>query len=281
MGNEAPLAVIGLSFVTIVLGMVYFRRWQLTRPPIGVFNLGDVAFMLGGILLVPLLYLAVPTWLLLGLMALGALSAIYVAAEPIVKSAWACWLLLAMVAAAEAWAAVATEPASQAYFLVNNVVVIACVIGVSNLWAQSGMKARDAAILGGALAVYDLVATGILPLMGDLMARTATMPFGPVVGWRDGSGESWALIGMGDLLVSTMFPLVMRKAYGRTAGMTALALSGTGIVVTFGLIALGITSLFPVMVVVGPSMVLQYAWWSRRTTGERTTRAYLMAEPIG
>lgn len=143
------------------------------------------------------------------------------------------------------------------------------------------MKARDAAVLGGALALYDLVATGILPLMGDLMARTSTMPFGPVVAWRDASGESWALIGMGDLLVSTMFPLVMRKAYGRTAGLAALVLSCAGILTTCGLVALGVTTLFPVMVVVGPTMVLQYVWWSRRTTGERTTHAYLTAEPIG
>ena len=113
MGYEATLVVIGLSFVTIALGTVYFRRWQLSRPPIGVFNLGDVAFMLGGILLVPLLYLAVPTWLLLGLMMLGAPSAIFIAAEPILKSAWACWLLLAVVAATEAWVALATEPARR------------------------------------------------------------------------------------------------------------------------------------------------------------------------
>jgi hypothetical protein len=75
--------------------------------------------------------------------------------------------------------------------------------------------------------------------MGDLMARVGAMPFGPVVVWHDGAGEAFALIGLGDLLVSTMFPLVMQKAYGRTAGYIALGLSCAGIAATFVLIALG------------------------------------------
>jgi hypothetical protein len=37
---------------------------------------------------------------------------------------------------------------------------------------------------------------------------------------------------------------------------------------------------FPVMTVLGPLMVLQYLWWSRRLGPERTTRAYLLAEPL-
>jgi hypothetical protein len=36
-----------------------------------------------------------------------------------------------------------------------------------------------------------------------------------------------------------------------------------------------------VMVVLGPLMVLHYAWWHWRQGTERTTRQYLRAEPIG
>jgi hypothetical protein len=39
-------------------------------------------------------------------------------------------------------------------------------------------------------------------------------------------------------------------------------------------------ALFPVMVVLGPLMVLQYAWWARRRGPERTTRQYLQVEPL-
>jgi len=37
--------------------------------------------------------------------------------------------------------------------------------------------------------------------------------------------------------------------------------------------------IFPVMVVLGPLMVLQYAYWRRRRGKERTTWQYLQAEP--
>src|SRR3712207_7525272 len=44
---------------------------------------------------------------------------------------------------------------------------ILAIVGVTNLWAQGGMKARDVAVLGAALAVYDLIATSLSPLMMD------------------------------------------------------------------------------------------------------------------
>jgi hypothetical protein len=37
---------------------------------------------------------------------------------------------------------------------------------------------------------------------------------------------------------------------------------------------------FPVMVVLGPLMLLQYAFWRRRLGVERTTWQYLEAEPL-
>lgn len=273
------LMILAISFATLALGSLYFRRWQLTRPPVGVFDLGDVAFMLGTVVVLPLLYLALPGWLLVGLMALGALSAVYLAAEPILKSAWACWLLVILITIAEGWAALLADPAGHALVLVNNGVILVAVVGVANLWVQSGMKARDAAILGGALCIYDLLATSMLPLMGDLMARVATLPFGPVVAWPAESGVG-ALIGMGDLLLATMFPLVMRKAYGRPAGLVAFALSCASIVAPSVFALVVPVDLFPVMTVLGPAMVLQYLWWSRQAGAERTTWQYLQAETI-
>jgi hypothetical protein len=52
---------------------------------------------------------------------------------------------------------------------VNNTVLVLAVMGVTTLWAQSGMKARDVAMLAGALTFYDLVATSLLPLTSDLI----------------------------------------------------------------------------------------------------------------
>jgi hypothetical protein len=41
----------------------------------------------------------------------------------------------------------------------------------------------------------------------------------------------------------------------------------------------GFVEIFPVMVVLGPLMMLQYAYWRHRRQ-ERTTWQYLQAEPI-
>ena len=50
-----------------------------------------------------------------------------------------------------------------------------------------------------------------------MVERLADLPFLPVVAWGFGQDE-WAGIGLGDLLFATVFPLVMRKAYGKRAG---------------------------------------------------------------
>jgi hypothetical protein len=272
--------VLGQAIGTVGLGWLYFRRWQVSRPPIGVFNLADVLIMLGGIVLIPLLYLALPGWLLVGLLALGALSALYFALEPIVRLRGLLWSLVALAVAGEWGALAGFGPTSTGFFLVNNLVLIVGVVGVANLWAQSGMRARDAAILGGALTVYDLIAASHLPLMGDLFGRVAELPFAPIVGWTAGPDDGSVGIGLGDLLVATVFPLVMRKAYGRAAGLTGLVTGTVLLVAVFVVGTVGGSALFPVMAVLGPAMVVQYAWCARRRGEEQTIRQYLLAEPL-
>jgi hypothetical protein len=60
-------------------------------------------------------------------------------------------------------------------------VIIAVVIGLTNLWAQNGMKAHDVAILVAVLMGYDFTATTLLPVMGDMMHRLVTLPLAPQV----------------------------------------------------------------------------------------------------
>jgi hypothetical protein len=66
---------------------------------------------------------------------------------------------------------------------VADAAVHTAVVGLSNLWAQSGMKARHVALLVGVVAVYDLSATSLLPLTTDLIGRLAGLPFAPLVIW--------------------------------------------------------------------------------------------------
>ena len=173
----------------------------------------------------------------------------------------------------------ARGPTSAGYFVVNNAVVIIGVVGVANLWAQSGMRARDAAIVGAALAIYDVVATTALPLMSGLFDQVSRQPFAPMVGWTTGPDGRWIGLGLGDLLVLTVFPLVMRKAYGGRAGRAALIINCALLSAIVAHTLVANVRIFPVMAPIGPAMALQYAWWSRRLGPERTTRDYLAAEP--
>jgi hypothetical protein len=142
------------------------------------------------------------------------------------------------------------------------------------------MKDRDVAVLGGALALYDLIATSLLPLMTDLVWRLASIPFAPVVTW--GGGPDRLLIGLGDLLLATVFPLVMRKAFGRSAGMAAMIINlGTIAAMLAFLVLTKAKMALPVMTGVGPLMVLQYVYWMRKRGTERTTWQYLQTEPLG
>ncbi len=279
--NLAILVIFIHATLAILLSWLYFRRYTIQRPPIGVFNLWDIAVMLGGIILVPYLYLVLPRWLVAGLLGLGLLSAVYFLIEPILRSRLIIWLVVIVCLIAEVGAAWQFGGQSAPFFAVNNIVQVLGVIGVTNLWAQSGLKARDAAILGVALTGYDFLFTSVLTIMTDLFNRLAGLPFTPLVGWPTGGDEGWLAIGLGDLLLAAVFPLVMRKAYSQRAGLTAmiLVLGAMGAVVVLPILGI-LQGTFPVMVVLGPLMVLQYLYWRRQLGPERTTWQYLQAEPL-
>src|SRR5215213_8093894 len=99
----AALALFALAALTVLLGMGYFRRYVMTRPPLGVMHLGDVAFMLGAIVLIPYLYLHLPGWLVAALFALGTLGLLQLLVEPMVPlpvRRWLPWVVAAALVAA-------------------------------------------------------------------------------------------------------------------------------------------------------------------------------------
>jgi hypothetical protein len=274
----ASVIVFGYAAGAVGLSWAYFRRCRMTRAPLGVLNLADVLIMLVAIVLVPYLYLALPTWLVGALLGGLTVGILYFTLEPFPVAGWAIWLGVLTLVAADLASLLRFGPTSTAFAVVNNVALTVVAVGVANLWAQSGMKARDAAVLGGMLAVYDIIFTARLPLMHDLLGHLAGLPFAPQVAWPSGEGQ-WVGLGLGDLLMASAFPLVMRKAFGLAAGLVALAASLLVIVVLLGLGSLGILGeAFPLMVVLGPVMALQYAYWIRRRRQERTTREYLRAD---
>ncbi len=266
--------VLGCVACVQVGSWVYFRRYQISTPPIGVFNVQDIGVMVLLIILVPLFYLILPFWLTAALLLLVATSILYITWEPLLRARWAIWLTTVTLLVVDS-AAAFLGTRQNAFFAVNNIVLLMMGVGVTNVWAQSGMKARDTALLGILLALYDFIATVHLPLMGELLARLSDLPLVPLVAWS--SGKTMASIGLGDVLMASVFPLVMRKAFGRPAGLVALVLILTAIGT---LLALPLQGGFPLMAVLGPLMGLQYLCWRRRRGQERTTGHYLLEEPM-
>src|SRR5262245_6444904 len=105
-----PLAssiVVGHLATALLLSWSFFGRFRIARPPIVVLNLWDVGVLIALIVLVPLLYLVLPLWLVAALLGLGTFSSLYLAAEAVLPTRRATWLVCIFIVAADTCAAVA------------------------------------------------------------------------------------------------------------------------------------------------------------------------------
>jgi len=119
----------------------------------------------------------------------------------------------------------------------------------------------------------------MVQLTNELIGRLVGRPFTPMLARPVGDG-GWLGLVLGDLLLSTVGPLVFRKASGKPAGIVALVIAFATIAAVMVLpLAEWLQKTFPVMVVLGPLLVAQYGYWIRRQGAERSTEAYLAAEP--
>jgi hypothetical protein len=235
-------------------------------------SLGDVAVMIAVIVLVPYLYVRLPTWLITGLFASGILSIFTAVFKPVMHRRWAVWLAAVGLLGGDvaAWFLSASSPT---YVLINDVVLTLAVAGTTNLWAQSGMKARDVTVLAIFLAGYDLVATSLLPLTTDMLHHLARMPLSPELSW--GVGSQQVALGLGDLLLLTIFPLTLGKAFGPRAATAAMVIETAAIALMMeALTVASVRVSLPVMTALGPLMALQYVYWRNQQGEERTLMEY-------
>ncbi|WP_433364983.1 hypothetical protein [Streptosporangium sp. CA-115845] len=263
------VVIVLIPAAAILLGVFYFLRVRMERPPVGLYTLGDVMVMMTAVLVIPVVYLALPSFAVATVLGLMTVFAIQITLAPLLSGRVA--LLVAFGAAA--LDLVLFLLASTAATAWNNALLLILVIGVCNLYVQSGIKARDVAVFASLLAGYDLVATTLLPTMGDFLRKVIDLPFAPVFAWSGGSQP--VVIGLGDVLMFVLWTLVSFKAFGRAAGWlaagTSLALAATLVLaMRTGLL----TELFPVMVPVGPLMALQYLLWRKMRGPERTMATY-------
>jgi hypothetical protein len=290
---SALLVVASYVAVAVLGGWGFFRRYRVVGPPLGVVNLADVAIMLAFIVVVPYLFLTLPLWAVALVFGVAVLSALYSTLVPMLRWRGATTLASLGLVGADVALAFRLGVTAPAFLAVNDTVLVLVVVGATNLWARSGMKARDVSILAAALAIYDLIVSWQFPVMVTLLDRFSQLPLFPMIAWPIGAGEaahagSGAVlsqilgVGLGDVLLATVFPLTMRKAFGRAAGLAAMALTLATVVGALVLLSAGlVTTGIPVMSFLGPLMVAQYAYWRRTRGGERTVAQYLRAEPRG
>lgn len=275
---STAVALVGLNGAVAAItaaGAVYFARVRMPRPPVGKYELPDVAVMTAVVVAAPLAYLAMPRTLVAVVFGLTFCAALQFTLAPLIGGGRA-WLASTVSVAATAACAFADLPV--AVTALTDVLLAVAVVGVANMWAQSGMRSVHATWFAGVLCCYDMVATGLTSVMDRFAAQVMGLPFAPLLAVTQGRPP--VALGLGDLLLLVLFPLVALKAFGRVAGLLA---AGVGVAVSASvslLFGLGVlTGAFPLLTALGPLIVLQHVLWSRARSGERTTAEWRAGTP--
>jgi hypothetical protein len=268
--GEPALIVAGLGMLTVAITLAYFRSVRLPRPPLGRFDPSDVGILLALLASAPYLYVALPPLVVSVLVGAGLLSTLSIALKPLIGRAR--WFAVVALLATDALL-VRVGSASLGY-AANDALAVLAITAIANVWAQSGMRARDAALLAVGLAIYDPIATLWLGLTGHLFRQISGLPFAPLLAWPEGHGHA-CVIGAGDVLVAALLPAVVTKAFGTRPGLLiALATVGTiGVAVAVSAAHL-FFGIIPVMVGLGPVAVTGWLVCRHFQPSERTTYEY-------
>lgn len=276
-----------MTGVIVVCGgaLAYFRRVRMERPAIGTFNARDVVILLVFIGVLPFVYGWLPVPLVTCLLVLTFASALHIGYRPLLGPV-GIWLGIGVLFGFNIWSSnhiMGTLPGWQVWFVEQGVLVVLAAIAVCNLYLQGGMKLRHVAWLALALAGYDVLFAAYYPLTGRLIARYLTHPLTPLLGIRLGYFDY--AIGLGDLLVYSLFFVAAYKAYGPRAAKVAAAV----IVVMGGFATAFVPFLFnftnsnldvlvPAQSLFGPAAFVTYLWMKRHYGRERTMVEYLASQ---
>ncbi|RGD56504.1 hypothetical protein DR950_00690 [Kitasatospora xanthocidica] len=280
-----PAALAALSAAVAAetaLAAWYLARVRMPRPPVGVYTGGDIAVLCAGVVLAPLLYTALPAAAVSAVFGLVACLAVQftlaplLAATPLRATPWS-WAAALTATAATALAALTGHPAAARAG--SDLMIATAVVGVANLWTQSGLRSGHTAALAAVLTGYDLAATTLTATTTRFFEQVQDRPFAPLLALTGGPAP--VAVGLGDLLLLVLYPLVAAKAHGRTAA-TVAALVGllTTSTVSACFAAGWLTSGFPLLTALGPLIVAQHLYWRRRTGGERTTAQWREGHPL-
>ncbi|TYB47338.1 hypothetical protein FXF51_58445 [Nonomuraea sp. PA05] len=256
-------ALYALVALTVALAAGYLGRYVIPRPPVGRMVGADIAVMVAALVVMPFAYLHVPVAVVVSIFGLVVLTLAQLTLAPVLGGRWAMITALALCAADVAAYAMGLP---LALLVVNDALLILLVVGVVNLWVQAAVTPAQVAALAAALTVYDTLATGMSSLTMDFVERMRELPFAPVLAASYGANP--ALIGLGDCLMLSIWPLVALRAYGKPAAWTAAGLEA---VLLAGSIVLVLVAgrPMPLLTVLGPLIIVQWLYW-RRWLARRT-----------
>ena len=269
---------------TVSVALVYFRTVRLDRPAIGCFNGKDVLTLFGFIVTLPVLYLLVPPLVLTVFLVITFVSALSIGYRPVLPR-MVLWPAIGLLIGANIVVArhsLGTTRGWQIYWTLTSVAVLLAAVAVANLYIQGGMRLRHVAWFALGLAVYDPIFSFGFPLTAKLADAFAGFPLDPSIGFR--AGLDSANIGIGDLLVYSLFAVAAYKGYGRRGVRLAVVL-----VTVFGGLAPSLAPLVisavvrgnigvvvPAQLFFGPAAFVGYRILAR-SGPERTMRAWRAA----
>ena len=268
--------------------LYYLRRVRLERPAIGVFNSRDIRILFSFIVILPLLYVLLPHWTLTLFLSVTFASALSIGLRPLMRPL-PLWIVVGTLIGVNIWlnrTMLGTVYGWQLAWLEGDISVLIAAVAVSNLYVQGGMKLKHVAWFALALAFYDVLFTTVLPVNSHLAEMFLGWPLDPSFGMRYGLYN--ATIGVGDLLVYSLFLIATFKAYGRAAARLAM-----GLIVTFGVVAVCVAPLMldsfvtartdvaiPAQTLFGPAAFVAYLWMRRHYGRERTMEQFLASGDV-
>jgi hypothetical protein len=274
-GLGSLLALIVAVAALVAAALAYFARIELPRPPIGTYESSDIAVMSVLVIVAPLAYLALPRSVVATVFGLVVFAAVQLTLAPKLggRNAAAAAALLCG-ATATTWLLHGTGATE----VLNDVTLTIAVIGVANLWVQSGMRASHITAFAAVLTVYDLTATSLTTVMSRFATEIQGIAFAPQVVLS--TGRAPVGIGLGDLLMLLLFPLAATKAFGRMAGVVAAVAAVAVTALAALLLGLGeFGTDVPLLTLLGPVICAQYVFWRRAGYRERTVAQWRAGEP--
>jgi hypothetical protein len=277
-----------ISVLAVGIGaLFYFRRVRLERPAVGRFNGRDVLFLYGFLVVLPVVYLAIPKWAVTSLLALTFVVALSIGFRQLINPT-VLWIGIGALVGANIWIGhhmLGTLFGWTLYWAGISVLVVLAAISVANLYVQGGMQLRHVSYFALGLAVYDGIFTLIWPVTNYLVREFVGFPLYPATGMRIFYNE--AVIGLGDLLVYGAFIIAAYKAYGRRAlrlAWTLVLVFGTLVPPLSGLLINYIDSradiIIPAQMWFGPAAFLGFLWLRKKYGRERTMAEFMASGDV-